>query len=250
MKKVIRISIALIALTALLICCILCKRTDKDGYKDPNKKQTEYLSYTLISDLYGGAFVSITGNLPITFEQGYIVIPDEIEGYPVRSVYNLRCEAYNSDESKQHFNNIKKVYVSKNVKTYNESNMFITGDAIFIFIGATRPTTISWQYIDMYISKYHEEKYVSTGLTMYTIANINYLYNFEAAPNEGVYFVDNLNENDTFVYTPESPRRDNYTFTGWFMESECINRIDLKTFIYESSMGCVDFYAGWQEKLH
>lgn len=57
------------------------------------------------------------------------------------------------------------------------------------------------------------------------IANVSYLYNYEEAPNDGYYWVDNY-DNSLIEYIPPEPIREGYEFAGWYKEAECINKWD------------------------
>lgn len=55
------------------------------------------------------------------------------------------------------------------------------------------------------------------------IANVSYQYNYEVAPNDGYYWVDNY-DNALIEYIPPEPMRVGYKFGGWYKEAECINK--------------------------
>ena len=242
MKKVIRISIALIALTALLFCCISCKRTDKDGYKDPNRKQTEYLIYT---SLFGE--VSIVGTTAVGVNQDYLIIPDEIDGLPVTYVDYLTTHKW-SEEQGVYTHYIKKLYVAPNVHIFDYHHKIdYTEELKIIFWGEDPP---KMHRIRCSTSEYLYDIYDEKYPLCVNIANISYVLNYDNAPNKSVHFVDDLEEGERVVVFPSEPIRDGYAFTGWYSEAECINKVELETFIYKKDMSNVTFYAGWQEKLH
>ena len=62
----------------------------------------------------------------------------------------------------------------------------------------------------------------------YHKANVSYYYNYENAPNDGYYWIDNYNYGETIEYIPAIPVRDGYTFGGWYKETECINAWDFE----------------------
>lgn len=57
------------------------------------------------------------------------------------------------------------------------------------------------------------------------IGNVSYQYNYEEAPNDGYYWVDNY-DNALIEYIPPEPTREGYKFDGWYKEKECINQWD------------------------
>lgn len=45
-------------------------------------------------------------------------------------------------------------------------------------------------------------------------ANVSYFYNYEGAPNDGYYWLDDLEDGETIKYIPENPTREGYLFGG------------------------------------
>ena len=59
-------------------------------------------------------------------------------------------------------------------------------------------------------------------------ANVAYYYNYDGAPNNNYYFIDN--SDDGYVIKPKyDPVRVGYEFIGWFTEEECINEFNFET---------------------
>lgn len=63
----------------------------------------------------------------------------------------------------------------------------------------------------------------------YKMANIEFLYNYENAPNYGCYWIDDLETGETLAYMPPNPTREGYTFDGWYADSECTIEYDFAT---------------------
>ena len=72
-------------------------------------------------------------------------------------------------------------------------------------------------------------------------------YNYPESPNKDVFFIDDLNVNEELEVIPEAPKRDGYTFIGWYAESECQNEIELDGYV-KADEEIVFLYAGWEEK--
>lgn len=78
--------------------------------------------------------------------------------------------------------------------------------------------------------------YVRNGVpserTLYNIdyeiyfANTNFYYNYENSPRQGVYWIDNFDWGGKVEYLPKNPTREGYSFAGWYLEPECINKLD------------------------
>ena len=77
---------------------------------------------------------------------------------------------------------------------------------------------------------------------------MQYLFNYEDAPNKGVSFVDDLDIGEELEIIPATPKRDGYTFIGWYSEPECLNRIELNGYV-KTDDEIVYLYAGWEENI-
>ncbi|MBQ7761156.1 MAG: InlB B-repeat-containing protein [Clostridia bacterium] len=60
-------------------------------------------------------------------------------------------------------------------------------------------------------------------------ANIAYLFNYEENPNNGYFFVDLLEESGKLTKPPYDPRREGYTFAGWYKDTECTEQWDFES---------------------
>lgn len=68
-------------------------------------------------------------------------------------------------------------------------------------------------------------------------------YRNDITNNEGIYWIDYLEVNEKLTTIPNDPVREGYTFGGWYAEAECINLIDLNTFV--KGEGSAEFFAKW-----
>ena len=59
-------------------------------------------------------------------------------------------------------------------------------------------------------------------------ANIAYFFNYEENPNNGYFFVDLLEESGKLTKPPYDPRREGYTFAGWYKDTECTEQWDFE----------------------
>ena len=57
-------------------------------------------------------------------------------------------------------------------------------------------------------------------------ANTSYMFNYEGEPNEGYFFINDFERGGLIENTPYEPRREGYTFAGWYKEPACVNAWD------------------------
>ena len=174
-----------------------------------------------------------------------IVIPLEIDGKPVK--------AYNGSAIAP---NVRKIIVTYNCATINSFGGIVPGS---LFVNGFPPNLkvlyVSCEYRrgmimepDFYIATEALESYQENipNPTVYTFANMQYMYNYDEAPNKGVFFIDDLDVGETLEVIPETPKREGYTFVGWYAEAECVNGISLDGYVKDDEE-IVYLYAGWRE---
>ncbi len=93
------------------------------------------------------------------------------------------------------------------------------------------------------------------GTGRYQIANTSYQFNYEGAPNEGYFYINDFARGGKIEGTPYEPQREGYTFGGWYKEPECVNKWDFETdklpeATYDEEGYITDFvetklYAAW-----
>ena len=89
------------------------------------------------------------------------------------------------------------------------------------------------------------------------MANTAYFFNYEEAPNEGYFFINNFEYGSLIEDTPYKPIREGYEFAGWYKEPECVNKWDFEkdrlheekydeegNFVFEE----LGLYAKWTKK--
>ena len=74
------------------------------------------------------------------------------------------------------------------------------------------------------------------------LANIQFLYNYEEAPNEGYFWIDDIDNGEKMEVMPDTPEREGYTFEGWYNEKECINKFDFETVFNKPVLNEGDIY--------
>ena len=226
---------------AVLIIVLLLSTIMLSSCSDDDILETEYFRYKVIG-AEDAPKVSILGLTEKGKQLRNIIIPEEIDG--------KRVVMY---KGKATTPNLRKIIISYNIESIN--TLGFSSGAIF---ASGYPNGLKILYInctykkcaqigDGYIATTVDETYKRlVNYNWYYIANMQYLFNYEDAQNEGVFFIDDLNINEQLEIIPETPKREGYTFTGWYTEPECVNRIELQGYT-KIDNEIVYLYAGWQK---
>jgi len=191
--------------------------------------------FVYYDDYYKGYTFYTVADHAIDKEVFYI--PDEVEGQTLK-VLGLRNIAHGGGfMTFGQCTNLKKVYfpwsieesagrVNWPARTAEESrpNIVICASTS-VFIDDTISGNVyiipALSYKKLWLTDV-EKKYILA-------ANIAFKFNYESNPNEGYFFVDLIEKTDTIIKTPYDPKREGYTFAGWYKEPECINAWNFDT---------------------
>ena len=232
--SIVLVFVLIVLSTAVLYGCV----------DDDNNFETEYFRYHIVQAKdYDAIFID--GLTEKGTKLKNIVIPLEIDGKPVK--------AYNGSAIAP---NVRKIIVTYNCATINSFGGIVPG-SLFVngFLPNLKVLYVSCEYRrgmimepDFYIATEALESYQENipNPTVYTFANMQYMYNYDEAPNKGVFFIDDLDVGETLEVIPETPKREGYTFVGWYAEAECVNGISLDGYVKDDEE-IVYLYAGWRE---
>ena len=233
-------------ITAIILLLVLCASmmlfASGCTKKESKYKETEYFIYHIYD-----AGDHKEARIDRLTEKGKqlknIVIPEEIDGNIVTSL-----------DTHAETPNLKKIIVSFNVKSINSWGL--TSGSLFVhgYPGWPKVLYVNCEYEKCavmgggYIATNAEESFAKRypSLQGFSFANMQYLYNYPDSPNKDVFFIDDLNINEELEIIPENPKRDGFTFTGWYAESECLNKIELNGYA-KTDEEIVYLYAGWEE---
>ena len=169
-------------------------------------------------------------------QKEYIIVPEKINGdytkiYWTSGVIGAK-KAFTKSEK------LKKVFFEVNLEKF-ETNItlekkydFILHDFAFALNTDEQPKIfriLTWGIIDdcMFSHGCYMGNCVKNHtLTLKRLSNIQFMYNYEEAPNEGYYWIDDLETGETFSYIPKDPVREGYTFGGWYADKECTTPYD------------------------
>lgn len=164
-------------------------------------------------------------------QQEILIYPEEIDGIPVYGIgYYVSRPFWMEVVGEFESYNLKKFYFPQTPKETTDFGLSVR------FHG--RVYEIYWNCQERYrglpgvdgmicgyafYNKYIKSRYM--GNSSNYIANVNYMYNYAGAENEGCYWADGYNE-EIITFIPPEPEREGYTFGGWYKEAECIEPWD------------------------
>ena len=173
------------------------------------KKAGEYFEYEIMGEKEN-RYIRIMELTELGKEQEYIIIPGEIDGIKVTRLGGAYF--YGAWDSEK----LKKVYVA----SYDE---IVTGDNFFDgCVNLEKKILLFVPTIGGY--RKHGTTYRRNVATIYDYspANVSFRYNYAGAPNDGFYWIDDLDD-ELIGYIPPAPEREGYMFGGWYKEPACIN---------------------------
>ena len=152
-------------------------------------------------------------------QQKYIIVPAELDGYPVKEIGKPHLLAGLDTQWESEV--LEKIYFQGWYETGPSSflNNCPKLEKAFLFVG--KMGGISRQ-----ICYFANKKEGPTSNMQF--ANVSFYYNYDGAPNENFYWIDDL-DNEKIEVIPPVPEREGYAFGGWYKESECINAWDFAT---------------------
>ena len=153
-----------------------------------------YLPYTVDRMYYGHVFEAKEGTY--YSERLQVVVPN-IYSMSFSSVgTKLYCEAYFSGPN----SSVLSIAPQKHYDmVMEERNEWVAGG------GVSSP--------DIFIENFATPNYV-------------FNFNYEGAPNEGIYWIDLIEDENTVFVLPTNPTREGYTFGGWYTEDTCVTEWD------------------------
>jgi hypothetical protein len=223
MKKIKKI--LTLGLTVLISFTIFCSLTGCSS-GEQNKKVIDENFYCKVIDENNIAI----GNVKTYPKDGAVFFPEQIENYTVSKIGfasglgfggNGYLTAVSSNGP-----NIKRCYFPHTIKEVRSG--YISSDLKIFYCGEVIDLIgldAEFRDVEIYVpaEKYDlfknalSEQYFRGSLLK---ANVSYHLNYD---ENNYYYIDYYENGEKICYIPPIPKRDGYTFGGWFKESECIN---------------------------
>ena len=192
------------------------------------------------------AYAEITGLTEQGKTKKVLIVPKKIDGIPVNAILKPSFMHW-GPPSIWDSEKLQKIYLPYNMEVDNQtfdgcpnlSKMFVieyNAKKGFVYNGISHNNEMQ-----IFVDK---TTYESKRLIGMNPANVTYHYNFERADNDGVFWIDNMDEGALIVDVPPTePIRERWTFGGWYTEPECINEWNFSTDTV--SADGASLYAKW-----
>lgn len=176
-----------------------------------------------------------------------IIIPKVIDGYKVQlmgkaTTFGIVSPDFRSEK-------LKRLYFEAEV---NFQSLYfqetVNLEKIFI-LDANGDYLVSLEAKECFLNKTDAE--ICKEYMNVRAANVAYFYNYENAPNDGYYWIDDLENGEKITYIPENPTREGYLFGGWFKDEACTEVWDFeKDAIIKPAEGFYEnkIFAKWNKK--
>ena len=255
--KRIKVFSLLIILLLNALCLISC------GKQDKRFEDGDFL-YRYVLDEMGDRGITIMSLSEQGKQKETIVIPTVIDDLPVKyfgDEFTYGYDGYLESE------NLKNIYIHSQIERYINTESFYKLKELTIYCGYSgyrlRKLSSDFSYdIKIVLSRDSFNKWDELSeqdLTKVNLfkqldfANVIYYYNYYE--NE-TFFVDDCDGTIVNVIPPE-PIRQGYKFSGWYKESECINKWDFEKDVVPSKeydengeyiLKETKLYAKWEEE--
>ena len=168
-----------------------------------------------------------------------IVLPKRINGHPYyllfqstpgagRTLFQGKMEKFYFEYPGDYSQVSKEATLQFSYYTEEFLKKAILNIEIETSIFATREINHYYNY-NIYRKRMEKGGHVENIVGGIKLANLQFLYNYNESPNEGHFWIDDIDNGEKIEVMPDTPEREGYTFGGWYTEEECENKFDFDT---------------------
>ena len=242
MKRLFTIILLCLTITCCFTGCLIKDLLERD-FND------EKFFYRIIDDNN----VAV-GNVRTYPESGAVFFPEKIRNYTVSKLGFSTGMGFGGNGYLTTFKvgepKIKRCYFPHTIKKIGSG--YISSDLKMFYCGAVIDLIgldVESRNVEIYVpaEKYElfedvlSKRYFRGSLLK---ANVSYYLNYA---ENNYYYIDYYENGEKVVYIPPAPQREEYSFGGWFKESDCINEWDFSvdTVQLTEEVQEVKLYAKW-----
>jgi len=158
-----------------------------------------------------------------------VYIPDEINGYPVTTL-GISTVYSASYSGSLYGEGVKRIYFPWSIEETRPD--FMRFDNGYIVSANTKQMVVTYNRFNnvLVIPNYSYENGIAfdfekispKGSEGVIPANVAFLFNYANNPNQGYFFIDLVEETGKLTVPPYNPKREGYTFAGWYKDPECL----------------------------
>lgn len=188
-------------------------------------------------------YLNLVGLSEAGKQKKIIVLPKKINGHP----YYLLFQSTPGSANTVFQGKMEKFYFEYpgNYSQYSkdarlEIGVYYTGYLKKVIINTTIKLGSVREDVGYYFNynRYYSGKYRKE----IKLANLQFLYNYNESPNEGYFWIDDIDNGEKVEVIPDTPEREGYTFGGWYMEEDCENKFDFNTVFNKPVLEKGDIY--------
>ncbi len=196
--------------------------------------ESGYYRYAVRTMKDGKKEAYLVGFTELGLEQKYLILPEEFDGIKLAGLGYARILNYGEEHVGSLIHNtLKRLYIPFETTKDNWRTDYAGGGFNNVLIVKIYRSNF---YFPCKGVVYGYNEYLNLtenrweGVAHYNnfLANVSYMYNYEGAENEGYYWADSYDQT-TIDFIPPEPKREGYTFGGWYKEPECINEWNFET---------------------
>ena len=242
----------LLITSVMLFVCVF----GLSGCKRYSPKECGYLLY--YEDKEHWNYVEVIDLSEEGHKQKYIVMPETINGKPYQFTESNGFGTGTHSAKFSENNILEKIYfeffdyiIEYNSyvffnckalkKTIFNNNLGYTKTIVFndnktIYVPNDGSLYTNYSNIPVFVDEDGNETKCFVVESTYYLANVEFIFNYDDAPNNGYYWIDDIDDGEKLEVIPPEPTREGYTFDGWYCEKECINQFDLDTTIEKQKL--------------
>lgn len=192
--------------------------------------ESGYYRYAVRTMKDGEKEAYLVGFTELGLEQKYLILPEEFDGIKLAGLgYSHKLNyGYKHMGEITHYN-LERLYLTFEIPEENWRAKCAAGRLVKGLTVKIRSSIVfypcegyiySYHLLKGYLDRIKEINKQEDHTTR--VANVSYMYNYEGAENEGYYWADSYDQT-TIDFIPPEPKREGYTFGGWYKEAECVN---------------------------